>query len=322
MTQSENKGLLLVTGGTGFVGQSVVRRLRLAGWQVRILARRIPADATNYPGVEFAPGNVLDPPSLRIGTEGCAAIIHLVGIIRETRQQSFQQAHVRAVENVLRAATHAGVWRYIHMSALGTREHAASVYHQTKWQGEQLVRESKLVWTIFRPSLIHGPDGEFTAMVRQWHAGKIPPFLFMPFFGGGFWGQKALTRVQPILVSDVAEVFVRALATPASEKQTYELGGPDPMTWPEMLAVFNRLLPPPRRMIAGIPFWLAKGISALPLPGLPFNRDQVIMAGEDSICDLAPVRHDFPGFTPQPLEASARRYIFSPIPYRTAGSGQ
>ncbi len=309
MTQSENTGLVLVTGGTGFVGQNVVHRLRLAGWRVRILSRHVPTDTPEDSGVEWVPGNVLDLSTLRAATRNCAAIIHLVGIIRETRSQSFLQAHVQATENVLRAATEAGVRRYIHMSALGTRAKAVSTYHQTKWRAEELVRGSKLVWTIFRPSLIHGPHGEFTTMVRQWHDGKIPPFLFMPFFGGGFWGQQALTRVQPILVSDVAEVFVLALTTTASEQQTCELGGPDSMTWPEMLAVFNRVLPPPRRRIMGIPFWLAKGIAAWPWPALPFNRDQVIMAGEDSICDLEPLRRIFPGFMPQPLEVSVQKYI-------------
>lgn len=311
MMQTDKKDTILVTGGTGFVGQSVVRRLLQSGRQARLLARKMPLRQPENTSVEFRHGNVLEPQSLEMAMQGCAGVIHLVGIIRETRHQSFVQAHVQATENVLQAARAAGVGRYIHMSALGARENAPAEYHKTKWRAEQLVQASSLNWTIFRPGLIHGPQGEFTTMVVQWHAGKAPPFFFMPYFGGGLLGQQAVTRVQPVLVDDVAELFVRALETTKSEHQTYELGGPDQMTWPQMLEVFNTALPGPRRAIFGIPFWLATALSMFPLPGLPFNRDQVMMAGEDSVCDLSAITRDFPGFVPRKLETSVREYIKS-----------
>ena len=216
---------------------------------------------------------------------------------------------MQATENVLKAASAAGVQRYIHMSASGTREHAAAQYHQTKWRAEQMVRAANLNWTIFRPGLIHGPDGEFTRMVMQWHDGKVPPFLFMPYFGGGLLGQRAVARVQPIFVEDLAELFVCALEITGTENRTYEVGGPDQYTWAAMLEVFNMVLPRPARPILGIPFWLAKALSAFSLPGLPFNHDQVVMAAEDSVCDLAAVKQDFPGFAPQTLATSVRGYI-------------
>ncbi len=309
MAQSDKEGIVLVTGGTGFVGRNVVRQLGQAGWRVRILARQAPDPPLDNPRVQYHSGNVLEAASVRAAAQGCYAIIHLVGIIQETRTQSFEQAHVLATQNVLHAGQAAGVKRYIHISALGTRENAAAQYHKTKWRAEELVRGSSLNWTIFRPGLMHGPEGEFTAMVIKWHDGKAPPFLFMPYFGGGLLGRRAVTRVQPILVGDVAELFLRALESSASEKQVYELGGPDQLTWPAMLEVFNAVLPGPRRPVLGIPFWLAKILSAFPLPGLPFNRDQVIMAGEDSVCDLTKVKRDFPGFSPQGLESSMRQYM-------------
>ena len=309
MLQADKKGIVLVTGGTGFVGQAIVRSLEKSGYKARILARTTRFDRSPHPAVEFRQGNVVDGQGVESAMQGCSAVIHLVGIIRETRFQSFEQAHVQATENVLKAASAAGIQRYIHMSASGTREHAAAQYHQTKWRAEQLVRATTLNWTIFRPGLIHGPDGEFTRMVMQWHDGKAPPFLFMPYFGGGLLGQRAIARVQPIFIEDLAELFVRALEIPDTEKRTYEVGGPDPFTWPAMLEVFNTVLPGPRRAILGIPFWLAKALSAFPLPGLPFNHDQVVMAGEDSVCDLVAVKRDFPGFAPQPLESSVRGYI-------------
>ncbi len=309
--QADKKGVVLVTGGSGFVGQGIVRRLGQSGYKARILARSIRADRSDQPLVEFRQGNVVDGQGVEAAMQGCTAVIHLVGIIRETRFQSFEQAHVQATENVLKAAAAAGIQRYIHMSASGTRERAASQYHQTKWRAEQMVRAANLNWTIFRPGLIHGPDGEFTRMVMQWHAGKAPPFLFMPYFGGGLMGQRAIARVQPIFIEDLAELFVRALELPSTEKRTYEVGGPDQYTWPAMLEVFNTVLTGPRRAILGIPFWLAKALTAFSLPGLPFNHDQVVMAGEDSVCDLAAVKRDFPGFAPQTLESSVRGYINS-----------
>ncbi len=311
MNHSDQRDTVLVTGGTGFVGRNVVAKLRAGGWRVRVLARGIPAESSTDQGVRFYKGDALEPSSVRAAAEGCAAIIHLIGIIRETRTQSFQQAHVQATANAVRAAIALAVPRYIQMSALGTRENAASQYHKTKWEAEQLVRSSSLCWTIFRPGLIHGPGGEFTSMVMQWHAGKIPPYFFMPFFGGGFWGQHARTRVQPILVGDLADLLVRAINTSAAQHQTYELGGPEAMTWPAMLEIFNSALPGPRRLIIGIPFWLARALSTFPLPGLPFNRDQVIMASENNVCDLAAVHRDFPGFAPQTLADSARQYLNS-----------
>ena len=309
--QADKKGVVLVTGGSGFVGQGIVRRLGQSGYKARILARSIRADRSDQPLVEFRQGNVVDGQGVEAAMQGCTAVIHLVGIIRETRFQSFEQAHVQATKNVLKAAAAAGIQRYIHMSASGTRERAASQYHQTKWRAEQMVRAANLNWTIFRPGLIHGPDGEFTRMVMQWHAGKAPPFLFMPYFGGGLMGQRAIARVQPIFIEDLAELFVRALELPSTEKRTYEVGGPDQYTWPAMLEVFNTVLTGPRRAILGIPFWLAKALTAFSLPGLPFNHDQVVMAGEDSVCDLAAVKRDFPGFAPQTLESSVRGYINS-----------
>lgn len=104
MMQTDKKGAILVTGGTGFVGQVIVRRLLQSGWRARILARRMPLRQPEDTSVEFRQGNVLESKGLEMAMRGCAGVIHLVGIIRETRDQSFQQAHVLATQNVLKAA--------------------------------------------------------------------------------------------------------------------------------------------------------------------------------------------------------------------------
>src|SRR6185436_19566424 len=123
---------------------------------------------------------------LERGMRGASAVIHLVGIIFEQPYSgvTFQRMHFEGTRAVVDAAKLAGVKRYVHMSALGTRMDAASDYHKTKYAAEQYVRASGLDWTIFRPSMIHGPKGEFMQMVNKWVHKKEPPFFAMPYFKG------------------------------------------------------------------------------------------------------------------------------------------
>jgi uncharacterized protein YbjT (DUF2867 family) len=287
---SEN--ILLVTGAAGFVGRQVVSYLHQHGYRVRILVRH-PVTNLNQP-TEQAVGDILDQASLSPAMQGCTAVIHLVGIIRPSRQQGFVQVHVQGTANVAAAAQAVGIKRFIQMSALGARNNARSVYHQTKWQAEEIIRQSSMAWTIFRPSMIYGPGGEFSMMLRRWATGKAPPYFFMPFFGGGLLGQKPVGKIQPVYVGDVAEFFVRSIDNHPSINKTYELGGPQAMTWPEFLRTAARAIGGPTRPPMGIPFWLAKGMARLALPGLPFTYDQVLMAGEDNTCDMSMALADFP----------------------------
>src|ERR1700722_10557962 len=120
--------------------------------------------------VRSIPGGFFDPAAVDRAVAGCRAVIHLVGIIRENPRQgiTFARMHVSATRALVTAAKRAGIKRFLHMSALGTRAGAPSTYHQTKWEAEQIVRSSGLDWTIFRPSLIHGPTGELMKMEAAW----------------------------------------------------------------------------------------------------------------------------------------------------------
>ena len=160
------------------------------------------------------------------------------------------------------------------------------------------MRQSKLDWTIFRPSLIHGPGGEFLKMEAKWARGKSPPFLFMPYFGGGPLGFSRQTRVQPVFVEDVARAFVDALEKPQSIGRTYCIGGAEPMTWPDMHRQAARIFTGKRRLALPIPAWYARVIThVVPESLLPFTRDQVTMSREDNVCDIKPFAADF-GWTP------------------------
>src|SRR5205807_1548953 len=132
------------------------------------------------------------------------------------------------------AARSARIRRFVHMSALGARPGAVSNYHKTKYKAEEYLRGSGLDWTIFRPSLIHGPAGEFMRMEAAWARRRKPPFLFMPYFGRGLLGRGGAGKLQPIYVNDVARAFVEALENAKTIGEIYPLGGPDEITWPQL----------------------------------------------------------------------------------------
>src|SRR4051794_16989433 len=157
-------GRVFVTGGSGFVGGAVVDDLIVRNHGVNALVNRQPLDAGDR--VRSIHGDLFDAKALDEGMAGCDAVIHLVGIIMEHRSRgiTFDRIHAHGTRSVVEAARRNGVTRFIHMSALGSRPGAASRYHRTKFEAEEYVRKSGLDWTIFRPSLIHGPRGEFLRM--------------------------------------------------------------------------------------------------------------------------------------------------------------
>src|SRR5258706_6354744 len=189
---------VFITGGTGFVGREIVRRLYAHGDSVRLLVRN-PLSPTVRQLVphyahELKTGDVQDAETLRAAIEGCDAVIHLVGIIREVGTQTFENVHARGTQNVIAAAQRAGVKRFVYMSALGTRANAVSRYHQTKWAAEEIVRGSGLDWTIFRPSIIYGPGDNFVNLFAN--LSRFSPVV--PLVGGG------RSKFQPVSVENVA----------------------------------------------------------------------------------------------------------------------
>src|SRR5438105_965562 len=191
-------GRVFVTGASGFVGAAVVDRLLERGYAVNALVHRRPLRADD--AVRSIKGDVFDDAALDEGIRGCDAVIHLIGIIMEKPRKgiTFARMHFDATKSVVDATLRNRVRRYVHMSALGARPEAVSEYHRTKFLAEQYVRASGLDWTILRPSLIHGPSGEFMQMEAAWARRQKPPFLFMPYFGGKHAG-----KLQPVYVGDV-----------------------------------------------------------------------------------------------------------------------
>ena len=280
---------VLVTGATGFVGHAVVRQLKEAHHEVRIVARneRAPAvlEMLSQFQVEVRQGNVLEPDTLRSVAAGVEAVINLVGIISECGKSTFENVHTGATRSMVSAAELARVKQFVQMSALGTRERAVSQYHQTKWQAEKAVRKSDLPHTIFRPSLIYGPADHFVNL----YAGMIRWSPVVPLAG------RPGSLFQPVHVRQVAAAFVRALGEPRALGKTFDLCGPERMTLSqiidEILAAMGLW-----RMKLMIPEGLAKvqaGVLERVFPALlrrppPLNRDQLLMLQEHNIGDGKP----------------------------------
>ena len=303
-------GRVFVTGGSGFVGSHVIDALLARGYAVSALFNRRPVDRAGDGAVRSIKGSLFDSQALQEGLRDCEAVIHLVGIIMEkpSRGITFERVHFEGARSVIDAAVRGGVKRFVHMSALGVRADAVSDYHKTKYRAEQSLRQSGLDWTIFRPSMIHGPGGEFMKMEARWARGKAPPFLFMPYFGAGAMGRGGAGLLQPVHVHDVARAFVEALEKPATIGEVYPLGGPDRVTWPEMHRISAEAIVGHKRWTMPLPAWYARALThVVPAPLLPFNRDQVVMSQEDNTADLTKFEQDF-GWTPRPFESSLREY--------------
>ncbi len=302
-------GRVFVTGGSGFVGSAVIDELLSRNYSVNALVNR---KALDRPGesVQSIQGGLFNDRALDEGIHGCDAVIHLVGIIMERPSKgfTFDRIHHQGAARIVNATKRAGVRRYVHMSALGTRANAVSDYHRTKYLGEDHVRASGLEWTIFRPSFIHGPRGEFMRMEAKWARMKAPPFFFMPYFGAGLLGTGGAGRLQPVYVGDVARAFVDAIEKPDTIGEIYPIGGPDVMTWPQMHHAVSKAIVGRERAAVAIPAWYAKGLTrVVPGPLLPFNRDQVIMSQEENTCDVGKFVSEF-GWTPRGFEESLNGY--------------
>jgi uncharacterized protein YbjT (DUF2867 family) len=301
---------VFVTGGSGFVGSAILQELSRRNIPATALVNRRNLPAAGGDVVSFK-GDIFDPGSLAEGLKDCRAVIHLVGIIFEKPGEgiTFERMHVESTRNVVETVKRAGIRRLIHMSALGVRPEAVSDYHKTKWRGEEIVRGSGLEWTIFRPSMIHGPAGEFMKMEAKWARKQSPPFLFMPYFGAGIFGTGGAGLVQPVYVRDVARGFVDALGNGKSISRAHPLAGKARLSWPQMHRLASRAIVGKPRLALGIPAWYGRLLtSVVPRGLLPFNRDQIVMSQEDNTADMAEFISDF-GWEPGDFASTLQEYV-------------
>lgn len=301
--------MILLTGATGFVGKALMTELLKGGSRVRVLARdTLRAEGVWDEGVEVIKGDVTDRASVEgafnFGGGGNGgkvdAVYHLVGILTETRGATFSKVHVEGTRNVVEAALGAGVKRYLHVSALGTRLNARSEYHRTKWAAEEIVRSSGLLYTIFRPSVIFGPGDKFTNLFAR--VIRISPVIALPGDGRGL--------MQPVYVEDLARFMAFCLKRPETANKVFEVGGPEKMSFD---AVIDRIAATlgKRPVKVHLPFALMRRAATFAekfLPTPPITRDQLIMLAEDNVTTENAL-FDVAGIKPTNMADGMRGYL-------------
>jgi len=259
---------VLVTGGTGFVGPRVVRALSEKGHELKLLVRDL-TRSRELPGRPVV-GEMTNSASLRTAVDGVDAVVHLVAI-RQGSKEQFERVMEQGTRDLVAAAKDAGVGTFVLMSALGTDEGTKDLvpYYHAKWEEEQAVKGSGLEHVIFRPSFIFARDGGILPTFRK--LAKMTPVT--PIIGSG------KQKIQPIWIDDVAAYFAAALDKPEARNHTFELGGPDAVTWNEFWQRLKGALGQ-RRPSVHVPVGLMR-INALVterLPGnIPLTRDLLTM---------------------------------------------
>ena len=237
-------GHIVILGGTGFVGSHLVPRLQRDGHRITVLSRNRDRrrELSVLPGVRVVNADVYDPADLRRHPEGAAAAVNLVGILNERGSDGsgFRKAHVELTRSLVESCIATGVPRLLQMSALRAGE-GASHYLKTRGEADRLVQASPLAWTIFRPSVIFGPEDRFLNLFSQ-----LSRFFLV------LGVACADARFQPVYVGDVVKAMLAALDSRDAGGKTYALCGPREYTLGELMQ-FVCTVTGRRRLVIGLP---------------------------------------------------------------------
>ena len=302
--------LVTVFGGSGFVGRSVVRALCKRDYRIRVAVRRPELAGHLQPlgkvgQIHAVQANLRYPASIEAAMRDSHIAINLVGILAEGGAQTFDAVQAKGAAAVAEAAAAVGA-RMVHVSAIGADENSPSRYARAKAAGEQAVLSAIPSATILRPSVVFGPEDQFTNRFAA--LAQISPVL--PLIGGG------VTRLQPVYVGDVATAVADAVDGKTKPGTPYELGGPEVLTMREImeiiLAVTER-----ERMLVSLPFGLAK-LQALFLQFAPgdfkLTPDQVTLLRSDNVVSdaakAAGLTLEGLGIAPDSMEAIVPQYLW------------
>ena len=287
--------MVLVTGATGFLGRRVVPALQELHHQVRCLVHT-PGRERVFPPrtVDIQYGNVLNPDALAAAFNGVDAVVHLVGTIRRRNRNTYDQVNRQGAANVVAAAREARVKHLVFVSVIGATSNRSYPYLYSKWQGEQAVTNSGLSYTIIQSSIMFGAGDEFLNTIAAMV--KILPVLTVAGSGRN--------RLQPIDVEDVARCIATAVDRERLRGKTIELGGPQQLSYNEILAIVARTMGK-RRLGFHLPVWLmfiiTWAMQALPRP--PLTLDQLRLLPIRNVAETNSVQDNF-GFTPKPVEGN------------------
>jgi NADH dehydrogenase len=296
---------ILVTGANGFVGSHLVPALLEAGHRVLALVRddagaaevtaRLTADQRT--AIDLRRGDVTHPDTLPAALVGAEAVLHLVALPRDwDGGASLRLVNTEGTRNVLKAATDAGVRRFVHLGAMGVIDDPSLHYASSKARAMSLVRESSLDWTILNPSLLFGPrDGFFNLLAGL---ARISPGV-MPLTGNG------MARFQPLSIADLGRATVQAFGDPATIGREYDLGGPRYWTYREIVEEVLRGMGS-RRLLVPVPVavirLVARSAELVHLP-FPVATDQLRQLKFDNVGPLDSTKAGF-GFDPAPMEGA------------------
>ncbi len=284
---------ILITGITGFVGSHLAAYLVKQGHRVRGIVRDVNARGhlDKNVAVELVAGDVTRPESLPAAVQGMDAVVHLVAIPFEKGGATFDALNVNGTRNIVQAAQAAGVKRFIHQSALAADSKSPYAYLRSKGQGEDAVRASQLDWTIFRPSVLVGPEDEFTNALARWLV--ITPLAF-PLVGDG------QARFQPLWIEDMVTMMAQALKEPRTVHQTYEVGGPEILTYEAMVKQILFALQR-KRLLVKVPVPLMRPVikgMEIVLPKPPATTGLLELLNVDNTATPDAVEKNF-GFKPR-----------------------
>jgi NADH dehydrogenase len=311
--------LVTVFGGSGFLGRNVVRALCKRDYRIRVAVRRPELAGHLQPlgkvgQIHSVQANLRYPASVEAAMRDSHVAINLVGILTESGAQSFDAVQGSGAETVAKAAS-AVAARMVHVSAIGADENSPSSYARAKGAGERLVLSAIPSATILRPSILFGPEDQFTN--RFAGLARLSPAL--PLIGGGE------TKLQPAYVGDVATAVADAVDGKTKAGAVYELGGPEVLTMREIMKIILQITDR-NRMLMSLPFGLAKLQSLLLqfAPGpLKLTPDQVeLLRADNVVSDKAKAEgrtFEALGISPDSLEAIAPQYLWR---FRPAGQFQ
>ena len=298
--------MILVAGGTGFVGGGIVRELARRGRQFAVLTRDAVRSAERFPGlsVQYREGDVREPSSLEAAMAGAEAVISCQQfpnspIENPAKGYTFEEVDARGTENLVVVAKAAGAKQFVYLSATGAAPEGRH-WFRAKWRAEQAVRNSGLTYTILRPPWVYGPED--AALNRFLGMSRFLPFV--PLIGS-----PGKQMMQPVFIDDVGRAAVESLDNPAAADQTFEIGGPEVLMMSEVvkaaLEVAGR-----RRLLLPAPKFVMKALASVLqfLPGRPLTPDAVDFITMDALGDPADISEKL-GLTPTPLREGLATYL-------------
>jgi uncharacterized protein YbjT (DUF2867 family) len=307
---SNQETLVTVFGGSGFLGRHVVRALARRDYRIRVAVRRPELAFHLQPlgkvgQIHAVQANLRYPASVQAAMRDTGVAVNLVGILAKSGSQTFDAVQAKGADTVAKAAAAAGA-RMVHVSAIGANERGTSHYARSKAAGEQAVLSAVPSATIMRPSVVFGPEDEFTNRFAA--LARMSPVL--PLIGGGE------TKMQPVFVGDVASAIADAVDGKTKAGATYELGGPEVLSLREIMAWILSTTDR-QRWLAPLPFGLAK-LKAFFLqfaPGaLKLTPDQVELLKTDNVVSdaakAAGLTLEGLGIAPDSMEAVCPQYLW------------